>query len=67
MVAGIIDISGDLLRDNVVDVVDDAQGMVDSMQILSYGVQQIDTLDRMTEQIFHQLEWVLISDTVKPV
>ena len=56
MVFGIIDIDSDNLKEGVDGVVDDAQGMVDSMQILSFGVQQVEALDRLTDEIFHQLE-----------
>ena len=56
MVFGIIDIGADDLKAGVDGVVDDAQGLVDSMQILSYGIQQVEALDRMTDEIFHQLE-----------
>ena len=56
MVFGIIDIDSDNLKEGVDGVVDDAQGMVDSMQILSFSVQQVEALDRLTDEIFHQLE-----------
>ena len=55
MVFGIIDIDAEDLKAGVDGVVDDAQGLVDSMQILSYGIQQVEALDRMTDEIFHQL------------
>ena len=55
MVFGIIDIDAENLKAGVDGVVDDAQGLVDSMQILSYGIQQVEALDRMTDEIFHQL------------
>ena len=55
---GVVDIDMDDLKGSTDGIVDDSQALVDTMQILSYGIQQIETLDRMTEEIFHQLEYV---------
>ena len=53
---GAIDIGADYLKDSMDGVISDTQGMVDSMQILAYIIRQIEAFDKMTEELFHELE-----------
>ena len=53
---GAIEIDADNLKDSMDGVTNDAQGMVDSMQILAFIIRQIEAFDRMTEEIFRKLE-----------
>ena len=53
---GAIDIGADNLKDSMDGVINDAQGMVHSIKISAFIIRQIEAFDRMTEEIFHELE-----------
>ena len=56
MVLGALVKGADFLEDGVLEAVDEILRMVDSMEIVSLVIQQIEALERMADDITHQLE-----------